>query len=457
LAGRLTSLKSAAFDLGSDLSSSNAELESLRRECDGYDRERSLAAQEAGQKLRELQASHATAMAEAREFAMVELSAVRGQAEAVESLRILPQGPPSSCETGGPSYDPPGPPPPDDSPDSDDEDEEEEEDEEEDDDEDCGGSGFNPNANKKLHGKKVLYDPSARDMRQLTKYKQLTLAWMKKNPGVLCKIGGKQVDSMRHKSAAQYDREYFDRNNSTVFEGIFTDSSLAAWIELQLIQFAYYELKIGVNHNRGQTGGNMAGLPGSPYSRENPGCIYIVPVLAKIKSQDEFKNVHESYHIQKRNRDAGHTLKNKLRILVQADCKKIQERFIRLGGEGDVTPAKVIALFGTEGKFRSKNKSAGVNQLNTTIYQRWEALFDSPSGNEFVSHESDGVLYPEGSRSENEEDENSDSDDDQDDDDTSLYSIEIKGDRDENDTIFFESENEEDYDDSYAYIVFDYE
>jgi len=82
LAGRLTSLKSAAFDLGSDLSSSNAELESLRRECEGYDRERSLAAQEAGQKLRELQASHATAMAEAREFAMVELSAVRGQAEA---------------------------------------------------------------------------------------------------------------------------------------------------------------------------------------------------------------------------------------------------------------------------------------------------------------------------------------------------------------------------------------
>ena len=136
-----------------------------------------------------------------------------------------------------------------------------------------------------------------------------------------------------------------------------------------------------------------------------------------------------------------------------------------LGGEGDVTPAKAVALLGSKNKFRMKNPSAGVKSLNEIIYQRWEALFDSPSGNESVSHESesmvacpsnsedfeddypvsqwessiqwqedseedfsfsDGVLYPEGSRSENEEDENSDSDDDQDDDDTSLYDIEIK-------------------------------
>jgi hypothetical protein len=39
----------------------------------------------------------------------------------------------------------------------------------------------------------VPYVPSASNFSPLGTYKEYSLAWMRSNPGTLCKIGGKQV------------------------------------------------------------------------------------------------------------------------------------------------------------------------------------------------------------------------------------------------------------------------
>ena len=63
---------------------------------------------------------------------------------------------------------------------------------------------------------------------------------------------------------AKHNPLYFDTSKAIVFAGTFTESRLAAWLELKLIQFAF-SLDIGVNNNR-DSPYNMACLPGENYS-----------------------------------------------------------------------------------------------------------------------------------------------------------------------------------------------
>jgi hypothetical protein len=101
---------------------------------------------------------------------------------------------------------------------------------------------------------------------------------MECNPGELCKIGGRQYNpgNHRHHDATQYNPLYFDTSKAIGFPGTSTDTRQAAWLELMLMQFAYF-LDIGVNKNR-DSPYNMACLPGGSYSDASLGFIYLVPV-----------------------------------------------------------------------------------------------------------------------------------------------------------------------------------
>ena len=144
----------------------------------------------------------------------------------------------------------------------------------------------------------VPYVPSASNNTLLEVWQGYILAWMEANPGELCKIGGKQECNNRQHDTSQYNPRFFNTSKAIVFAGTFTDSRLAAWLELQLIKFAY-DLGIGVNNNR-DSPYNMANLPGADYSETNLGCIYLVPVHSHITTQDDFKEVHVSSHNAKK-------------------------------------------------------------------------------------------------------------------------------------------------------------
>jgi hypothetical protein len=91
-----------------------------------------------------------------------------------------------------------------------------------------------------LHfGMPVPYVPSASNYTLLETYKEYIPAWMRSNPGTLCKIGGKQVILTRHHDPTQYNPLYLDTSKAIVFAGTFTESRLAAWLELMLIKFAF--------------------------------------------------------------------------------------------------------------------------------------------------------------------------------------------------------------------------
>jgi hypothetical protein len=140
----------------------------------------------------------------------------------------------------------------------------------------------------------VPYVPSASDLSRLAKYEGHLLTWMELNPGTLCKIGGKQESLKRHHDADQYNPMYFDRDKAIVFPGTSTDSRQAAWLELKLIQLAFF-LGIGINKNR-DSPRNMATLPGGDYSDTNLGSAYLVPVHTAITTQDDLFEVHVSSH-----------------------------------------------------------------------------------------------------------------------------------------------------------------
>jgi hypothetical protein len=146
----------------------------------------------------------------------------------------------------------------------------------------------------------VPFVPSDGDIILVEKYKEYLLAWMECNPGKLCKIGGKQFNpgNHRHHDAQQYNPLYFDTSKAIVFPGTFTDSRQAAWLELMLMQFAYF-LEIGVNKNR-DSPYNMAVLTGESYSATNLGFIYLVPVHYHITTQDDFFEVYVSAHSKKK-------------------------------------------------------------------------------------------------------------------------------------------------------------
>jgi hypothetical protein len=72
----------------------------------------------------------------------------------------------------------------------------------------------------------------------------------------------------------------------------------AGSLELELIKFAFHELKIGVNDNRGQSpnSSNKANLPATAYSESNRGCIYFCLACEKYTSQASFFDEHVSYY-----------------------------------------------------------------------------------------------------------------------------------------------------------------
>jgi hypothetical protein len=115
---------------------------------------------------------------------------------------------------------------------------------------------------------------------------------VKRNPGKLIKIGGKQKKTDHHHNATHYNPKFFDTDNARVFPGTPTDIRQAGWLELMLIQFAY-SLRIGVNGNRNSPN-NMAALSGSPYTTSvvNPGCVYLVSVHDFFTTQAHFFEVH---------------------------------------------------------------------------------------------------------------------------------------------------------------------
>ena len=140
----------------------------------------------------------------------------------------------------------------------------------------------------------VPYVPSPSNLRLLETWQEYILAWKEANPGELCKIGGKQESNKRQHDTSQYNPRFFNTIKAIVFPGTFTDSRLAAWLELQLIKFAY-DIGIGINNNR-DSPYNMANLPGEDYSEANLGCIYLVPVHTYITTQVGFKKVHVRRH-----------------------------------------------------------------------------------------------------------------------------------------------------------------
>jgi hypothetical protein len=177
----------------------------------------------------------------------------------------------------------------------------------------------------------------------------------------------------------------------------FTESRLAAWLELRLIQLAF-SLDIGVNKN-------MANLPGEDYSETNLGCIYLVPVRTHITTQDDFKKVHVSaYNKKKELIDAGDYEKGKhqspaqrkkqVPALRKAYTKKpdsarkwvgnrrqsdaqlqqdFQLRFRTLGGVGIVSPQKAILHCRTKtnffGKWDTRLRAVSMAKMN-----RWTQL-----------------------------------------------------------------------------------
>ena len=59
---------------------------------------------------------------------------------------------------------------------------------------------------------------------KLAKYKAELFVWMKANPGMLFKVGGKKLSSNRHHDATHYDRKYFDTDSAYIFSGNLIDS-----------------------------------------------------------------------------------------------------------------------------------------------------------------------------------------------------------------------------------------
>jgi hypothetical protein len=147
------------------------------------------------------------------------------------------------------------------------------------------------------------FSPSSRDFAVYEKFRAKFLDWVNANPGLLVKVGGKATKSKRHQNATHYDRKYFDTDSAFVFPGTLTDSRQAAWLELKLIKYAS-TLGLGVNDNINSPS-NMATLPGSPYSRSNPGCVYLVPVHATIKTKAHYFAVHVSHYLVVKQRITG--------------------------------------------------------------------------------------------------------------------------------------------------------
>lgn len=114
------------------------------------------------------------------------------------------------------------------------------------------------------------------------------------SPG-LWKIGSSYLDliDVRSRDAAHYDSEYFDRDRAVCLAYDLDDTERAAVLETTAIQHAKFQLRIGVNDK------SCDDVPHDGYSPERPGALYAVPVLPYIKTQQQFKETHASYYMQR--------------------------------------------------------------------------------------------------------------------------------------------------------------
>jgi hypothetical protein len=173
----------------------------------------------------------------------------------------------------------------------------------------------------------------------------------------------------------------------------------------------------------------MATLPGAPYSRSNPGCVYLVPVHAIIDTQEHYFEVHVSHYLVVKQLIAGGNyvkgthlnpelrkkqnpaLRKKQDLSKRKPSKKqdlalrkkqdlalrkkadrtgwngnnsrqtdadilldIQLRFETHGGEGFASPQKVILRCGNTTNFFIKNAKLGLRAVSMAKKKRWREL-----------------------------------------------------------------------------------
>ena len=70
------------------------------------------------------------------------------------------------------------------------------------------------------------------------------------------------------------------------------------FLEIELINFAKFNLQVGVNSN-----GVAVLNKGPEYSDEKPGSIYVVPVKPTIGTQAEFTKTYQSYYCKTQDPD----------------------------------------------------------------------------------------------------------------------------------------------------------
>jgi hypothetical protein len=143
------------------------------------------------------------------------------------------------------------------------------------------------------------YGPCGADLTKLESGKAYFRTLKQENPGMMIKVGGTLIES-RRRASVQYSRQYFRQDPFTFLPDFdrFTDTNLAAWLELELIKYVYYDLKIGVNDNRGQTNSCNKAASVADYNEIKLGGIYVCPALEKYTSQASFFEDHVSYHCQ---------------------------------------------------------------------------------------------------------------------------------------------------------------
>ena len=108
----------------------------------------------------------------------------------------------------------------------------------------------------------------------------------------LVKIGG-QGDGKARWESAHYPEEFFDCDEAIQFEAKISSKADGIYLETEMINYAKFNLRVGVNFN-----GVAVLNGGAEYSDEKPGSIYMVPVKSTIRTQAEFNSTYQSYYMK---------------------------------------------------------------------------------------------------------------------------------------------------------------
>ena len=134
------------------------------------------------------------------------------------------------------------------------------------------------------------------------------LLWRKKHPGILCKIGSAMINQYNSRCTKRVDgleKRYtsgyytvcglFDTSEAERLVDANYDSDMkGATAEGFAIHFAR-SIGLGVNVRREQPGSFGRSATARRWSEENPGGLYIVPVVKNITTQLEFHTAHETW------------------------------------------------------------------------------------------------------------------------------------------------------------------